>query len=149
MQRVQPQTTVGSKSSARVCRKRAWQPPECSTHDGMTKIDTIQTSKHPPAILQCFPGTRVEAPANPELYWSGKDPLQELIQRETQQVGFEEGFTAWHHGQHHGQHEDRQGECTAVPQQPPPVLQLCSAIIRSKCSAGNRTHLRYKRFYCG
>lgn len=83
----------------------------------------------PPAIPEGFPGTGMEAPAHPELDGGGQSPLEQLIQGEAQQVGLEEGLTAGHHGQHHGQQEDRQGEGTAVPQQPPPVLQLCSAVI--------------------
>ena len=73
----------------------------------------------------------MEAPANPELHRGGQSPLEQLIQWEAQQVGFEEGVTPRHHGQHHRQHENRESEGAAVAQQPPPVLQLCSAIICS------------------
>ena len=86
----------------------------------------------PPAIPERFPGPSMEAPAHPKLDRGGQSPLEQLIQGEAQQVGLEEGLTAGHHGQHHGQHEHRQGEGTAVPQQPSPVLQLSSAVIGSQ-----------------
>ena len=88
-----------------------------------------------PAIFEGFPGTRMKSPANPELYRGGKDPFQQFIQGEAQQVGLEEGFTAGHHGQNHCKHEDRQGEGTAVAQQAAPVLQLSSAVICPERSA--------------
>lgn len=91
--------------------------------------------RHPPAVPEGLPSTGMEAPAYPELHRGGQCPLEQLIQWEAQQVGLEEGLTAWHHGQHHCQHEHREREGTAVAQQALPVLQLCSAVICSQRTA--------------
>lgn len=88
-----------------------------------------------PAVLQGFPSTSMETPADPELYRGGECPFQQLIQREAQHVSLEERLAAGHHGQHHCQHEHWQSECTAVAKQPPPVLKLHPAVIGPQRSA--------------
>lgn len=105
-----------------------------------------QTGASPP-ILEGLPGPGMKPPADPELHGGGAAPLEQLIQREAQQLQPEEGFTAGHHGQHHGQHEDGQGEGTAQAQQPAPVGQLCSPVICSKRPA--MLHFDFQPFfYC-